>query len=506
VHTLNLKARPDWRVEDHVRWLRTVAARGRPTLLVLVPLDGVGLPGGPPGAVSAAAFAPVLAEARRLGMELAPGLSVPAHAEWLIGTDPALQEEGGTPGLLDLRSPDLPGAWEAAVDRLLAWAGPGRFVHLGFDEAIWNSGRAFGDERNPRTAGSPRGFLVAEALDALVGAVGRRGRRPLVWSDLFLPDWNGGREGAAAALGLVRPETRAALGFFAWSPLGDPLRGLAPSPVYRVHTGYLDWKRAGLDPAAPGYAGEGLGLFLPAPWEAVGPAGGSRNLHYHNGSVVLAGTGAWAPATLASTVDTLLAGLAGLVAFRPGWRALPAGAPVPLVLAGGAEAPGPRPTLLDAGGLGFSVGGARVARAGAPVALGLPPGAHTLSVLQHTTLDSAASQRLLAALRRGPGPVPVATVTFDCAPGAPVALRFGRHPHRPDIGPRGAALFDAAAAVAFPSPAAAGLGAPAADHRAWRVDLPLPCAAAQATLGVPASGAAWTVLGAVAHVGQTAAR
>lgn len=505
VHTLNLKARPDWRAEDHLRWLRTVAARGRPTVLVLVPLDGVGLPGGPPGAVSAAAFAPVLAEARRLGMEIAPGLSVPAHAEWLIGTDAGLQEDGGAPGLLDLRSPELPAALAAALDRALAWAGPGRFVHLGFDEAIWGSGRAFGDERNPRTAGSPRAFLLAAALDHLVSLVGARGRQPLVWSDLFLPDWNGGREGAAAALAHVRPETRAALGFFAWSPLGDPFRVLAPSPIYRVHTGYLDWKRTGLDPSAPGYAGEGLGLFLPAPWEAFGPAGGSRNLHYHNGSVVLAGTGAWAPDTLGATIDALLGGLADLVAFRPGWRALPAGAAAPVFLGGGLTAVGLAPARLDAGGHRFDTAGPRVVADAAPAHIDLPPGVHTLSLLQHTTLDPAAGQRLLAALRRSPQPVPVATVTFDCAPEAPVPLRFGRHTHRPEIGPRGGPLFDAAAVVAYPSPAAVAAGVPAADHRAWRVDLPLPCPARRAALAVPAAGVRWAVLGAVAHRGQTPA-
>ena len=83
---------------------------------------------------------------------------------------------------------------------------------------------------------------------------------------------------------LLTPEQRGAIQAMAWSPLGDPLVQLSERwgiDVLRVHTGYLDWKRAGVAEQANQIAGEGLALFVPAPWAAFAPGAGSRPLHYH---------------------------------------------------------------------------------------------------------------------------------------------------------------------------------------------------------------------------------
>jgi hypothetical protein len=92
------------------------------------------------------------------------------------------------------------------------------------DEAAWQSDRWFEDEQNPRTAGTHRALLFAEELEAMVRFAAARGLEIDIWDDVFVPEWNGNKDGLHHALGLLAPDVRARMHLMAWSDLGDPVR------------------------------------------------------------------------------------------------------------------------------------------------------------------------------------------------------------------------------------------------------------------------------------------
>ncbi len=340
-HSLNLPNRPDLTLDDYVRFIERVVTRGRYSQLHLFLTDGLASPSHPelarPNAWTAADIARIKAVCDGLGIELIPGVNAPAHAAWMLRSHPELSEDVHT-SMLDVRHPETRALLsDYYTDVWTAFGKPDK-LHIGHDEVLWQSHRWFGDERNPRSSASPRALLFADDLRWHLDWCEARGIQPYMWSDMLLEGWNGRRDGVHEALSFLTPDQRSALQVMAWSHLGDPLEHLTDLwgiDVLRVHTAYVDWKRAGLAASADRIAGEGLALFIPAPWASFAPGTGTRALHFHLGSIVLAGATAWEP-TLESAahIEPTLAALHGHPTLRPGFEAIPFRRTKPLLVAG----------------------------------------------------------------------------------------------------------------------------------------------------------------------------
>lgn len=491
-HALNMTHRPDLTVDDYVRFIERVVTRGRYNQLHLYLADGLEGPSLPelalPRAWSVDDIARIKQVCDNLGIALVPGVNAPGHTLWLLRNHPELAEDVN-PSLLDVRHPHTRALLSQHYHDVWAAFGKPAQLHIGHDEAIWLTRRWFSDERNPRTSMSPRGLLFAEDLQFHLDWCAERGITPYLWTDMLLEGWNGGRDGVHYALEQLSDAERRSLQAMAWSPLGDPLANLAQRygiPVLRVHTAYLDWKRAGLHDSADALAGEGLALFLPAPWAAFAPGPGSRSLHYHLGVIVLAGATAWEPRLEpAAHIAPTLAALAGHPVLRPGFEAIPHRKSRPL-LGDGAR---PDPTLPDVAWTPTLVSDhlvfrtdPRVARVDAPVRW-TPSGAVAgVSVLLAGVPDHSAKSALRAVVNKHGEPEhqAVGWLIFEHADGSTTRrpLEHGEDLYTLDADPRANAQWRTADVVPLASPAVAHVDPTGRDLRLYRVDLAAPEGAA----------------------------
>lgn len=488
-HSVQVGNRPDLTVDTYIRWLRRVVLRGRYDALHLMLSDGLAWETDPALAHPRAWSKDELARLDRaldaVGIELVPGVNAPGHSEWILRHHPALMEDVNR-SLLDTRHPETRPLLSALWDE--AWQSFGRpaAIHIGHDEAIWQSARWFGDERNPRSAASPKWFLLADDIRWHLNWCRQRGLQAYLWSDLLLAGWNGAKDGGHHALDELSPAELAEPIVMAWSPLGDPLVHLAQDrgmQVMRVHTGYLEWKRAGLDTLADQLAGEGLGLFQPAPWAAFGPAAGSRPLHYHLGATLLAGATAWRTDLVQTHIEPSLGALVGHPASRPGLEAgifAPEGRPLRITgAAPDARLPGVDwPARVVSDGQRIPLQPA-VARAGAPVTVVPRRGTGDgLSLLHATELSHAAAAAMRADLRRGPAHHPTWWLVVEWADGeqARLPMVYGLDTYSLAGDHRGDLQWTVADTVPLASPAAAATAPagsalpPPRDRRLYRTD------------------------------------
>ena len=512
-HSINLRARPDWNPTDHVRFLERVVARGRYTDLVLAPNDSFVLPGAEnfarPTSRPTAELEAVIARGRELGMNVWPGVTGLAHARWMTDVDGRLADDV-TGEVLDLRDGRTRQALTTVLDALLGvFGGPqevGR-IHLGHDEVMWRTRARFGDERNPSTAGSPRSVLLAESLRWHMDWARSRDLAPTVWSDTLLAGWNGGREGAWRALDLLDDKALDDLIVMSWAELGDPWTHLGARgiPVQRVHTGYVDWKRAGLPERLDEIDAEGLGLFVPSPWAAHGPAPGSRNRFYHSSAIMLAGATGWRADLTGFNVARTCSALADTPAFAPGREGPPRDAR-PLVPAGS-----PAPDIVEwpesaaTGGVTFDTRHAVMATEATPANVDV--GALSLSVLLADSIRHDAALPLLRAIRSGrtemDRAVGFARLHASDAPPVDIPLVHGLDVYAIDGGSWAGPLWRTAGVVALASPHAASITPRATDRRLWRKDLSRPdgLPITRAEFHVSRDGVTLLIGGAAAHDG-----
>jgi hypothetical protein len=358
-------------------------------------------------------------------------------------------------------------------------------MHIGHDEALWRSHRWFGNEQNPRTATTPRALLFADDLRFHLEWCRERGIQPYLWTDMLLDGWNGGRDGVSGALELLTDEERGQLIAMAWAPLGDPLASLTERwgiPVMRVHTGYLDWKRAGLVDTMDQLAGEGLALFVPAPWAAFAPGPGTRPLQYHLGVILLAGATAWSPdLEPAAHIAPTLAALAGHPALWPGFAAIPHRRARPL------QSEGNRPDAslplvawsrqIQSDELVYEVD-PRVATTGAPVtfALSRPAAAAGVSVLVAAMPTHSAQAVLRRAINRSADPEAQAVgwLVLEYADGSETRrpLEYGEDLYALESVPHANVQWRSADVLPMASQVVAALHPNGRDLRLYRVDLP----------------------------------
>ncbi len=487
-YSLNVAHRPDLTVADTIAFLERVVLRGRYSSVHLSLGDGLVLPSHPElahrRAWEASQLEDVLEAARSVGLDVVPGVNAPGHSAWILKAHPSLAEDVN-PSLLDLRNPGTKPLLEGIYSDTWSIFGRPTAMNFGHDEAIWQSQKWFGDERNPRSSATPRSLLFAEDLRFHLAWASEHGVTPYIWTDMLLADWNGARDGTHRVLDHLTEVERTQFRTLAWSGLGQPLDILHDQygmDVLRVHTGYLDWKRAGLVADSARIAGEGLAVFVPAPWAAFGPGPGSRPLHHHLGSVLLAGATAWEPALEpAAHISPTLAALAGHFVLRPGFQYIAHRGARPLE--GEGTVPDGRlpaavwPTTLTSLGDVFSVD-PRVAWVDQPVSWRLPrTNAAGLSVLLAVDLDHSAEARLRADVTQAASKErrAVATLLVEREDGSVDAhpLEYGTDIYAWVAGPRANVMWRSADVVGLASPALVETQGGGHDRRLYRIDLPL---------------------------------
>lgn len=484
-HSPHIAGRMRLEVADYVAFLDRVVVPGRYNTLVLALNDRVQWESHPEladrMALSKAEWRELLDAARARGLEVVPGLGAPSHADWIVSHRPELRE-GNNPKLLCTRHPETWPLIAELYDEALALFDQPRFVHIGHDEHRWRFEKAPAEERCPRCSGTPPAVLLAEDLRWHLDLLRQRGVTPMAWSDQLVAGHNGRFEGSHRALDLLPPEALDELVVTSWARLGDPVQTLAEGrgmTVIRTHTAYLDHKRAGLGAEAAHIAGEGLGLFVPAPWSTLTFAPGTRALGYHSPSIVLAGASAWRNELVArGAIVPSLAALADHPAYRPGLSLPPGfqGRVRPLSVSGNTGVGVPAvawPRSLSAGGVDFRPAPA-VARPGEPVQIGLSGSVRGLSLLQAAVVDWEAERALREALKTTKeveaAPLAELRLTWEDGPTEAVPLYLGTDTERLAWDPRAVALWDSAASVALASPEAGAVDPRAGDRRLYRWD------------------------------------
>lgn len=467
--------------DRYVGFIRRALARGRVNLLVLDLRGAYRYERRPdladPNAWTRDDLAKVVLAARRLGIEVVPGVDAPGHADWITGAFPELAESGD-PNTLCMRAPGTRALLTDVYDELFeVFEGP-RFVHIGHDEVFWPDQRKFGDERCPRCAGTPRDRLFAEALGWTLDLVGARGARSIAWADMLLRGWNGGRYGTWRSLELLAAPAREHLIAMSWGTRGDPVDTFAAAniPLIRAHTGYQDHKRGGLAAVSDRLDGEGLALFVPFPWSAFGHSPGEAPLVYHWTNVVLSGTTGWRPDLADRPIEPTLDALVNAPAYLPGYRHPPkwSGRSTPAPVRGAAAAlDAVLPAEATVNGVRFTGLAARGAGA-EPITVTVGGRVAGVSLLQATRASWAALVRFQAQRRQGragEGPE-AARVTVRWADGetATVPLRWGLDTWAPEGDGRVASLWETAGALRLPSEAAGATNPAARDRTLYRWD------------------------------------
>ena len=480
---INTRATPNWSLDDAQAFVRRVLTRGRINFLIINPKDSLQYESHPEiahgNALTREELQTLIRTARSLGIEVVPGLNSPGHSDWLTKHHPELTEDVNTKHLCT-RHPDTQPLLKDIMNELLVVFDEPYWMHIGHDEAQWRSGRWFADERCPRCAGTSRSQLFAEDLQWQVQWLTKRKVRPIVWSDMLLQGWNGGREGTHRSLSLLTPSEREQLMVFAWSPLGDPIQNLAKNGIetMRVHTGYLDWKRTNLNEELAHLQGEGLGLFTPTPWHAAGPSAGSRPLHYLWPNVLLAGTTAWNSDLSNTPISTILNDTIHLPAYLPGWSHVPHSSSIPLSIRGMSPPSDLAPQQWD-GDLTLSklrYGHTRsvVAQVNQPIHIHVDRKVSGVSLIQ-ATIPTHAATAIIRTNQRKKKSEPVARVRFVYEDGTQIdrPLQYGVHTYRPDGDLRSRSLWATAGVI----PVRSGILGPNVtftDHHLYRLDLPSP--------------------------------
>ena len=484
-HVVNFQQPVHFTPEDYIGFLQRAVARGRYNTLSLDVSTAMVWPGHPEltpdAAFSDEEIQRILATARALGIEVAPAFDLPGHATWLTRRHPELAE-GSLLGLLCTRHPGTRPLVTELVDHLLELVGPGSYFHIGHDEVIRKTQRLLAEERCPRCAGTPPAALLGEEVGWFIDMLEARGRRPLAWADIFTPGFNGYREGASGALDHLSPHQRERLILMTWKRLGDGERLLTDAgfDVIRAHTGFKDDSRGGLSKQLDQVKGEGLAIFLLAPWSALNIPVGRRAIDYHWPSVILAGAAAWNATLDDSRIQAMLARLSGATAYRPGrtawigWK----GKSRPLAPEGaalGAEVPETVwPDAAEVAEISFARMDPRIARAASPVRLPIHQKVRGISILQAALVSWEAEGELRAALRSTQTiegqPLGILRVRWADGQTAERSLHLGLDTGAFEVADRAIALWRTGGTLTLQSPDLAALDPRGADRRLFRLD------------------------------------
>jgi len=130
---------------------------------------------------------PILQEAKALGVEMVPMFNHLGHASQSrarYGKHVVLDQDPGKALLFEpdgwtwnIRNPETLAILAAIREELLDLFGEGEYFHLGFDEA-----HVFAEDLDSEA----RNELLLDYMNSLCEELCRRGRRPMIWGDMFL--------------------------------------------------------------------------------------------------------------------------------------------------------------------------------------------------------------------------------------------------------------------------------------------------------------------------------
>jgi hypothetical protein len=324
--------------------------------------------------------------------------------------------------------------------------------------------------------------LLAESLDWHARFFAERDIRPMLWSDMLVEGFNGHREGSHRALENFDPDLLQRFIFVSWSPIGDTVGEFGPEgfDVLRAHTGYLDGKRVKLDTESQYLRGEGLALFVPAPWSSFGQAPGTRPLHYHWPSVILAGSTGWRNDLADTSIEATLLPLADAPGFLPGFHRISGwnGRSQALDIKGTALSPAlPEvtwPTSATVSGLTYTAFQPKMATEGWNVEIPVGARASGISLLQAAVVSWPAYLALQKAQKKdghaGSPPIARLTVTYTDGEETTHDIRLGVDTERLDGDPRAIGLWNTGGTLMLPSPQASRLEPEAQDRHLFRLD------------------------------------
>lgn len=181
---------------------------------------------------------------RRRGLQVAPLMQVQGHMEWVLKHPHyAPLREAGHWNELCPSHPDTAPMLQSLLDEVMDFHPEGSIVHLGADET-WNLATCPACRARAEQSGRGRLGVFLEHVGALCRQVVARGRRPMIWADMFwrtetwssdslppetiLVDWQYGGSGPWETLDRLRPLDRPLWGASAIRSGFDPKYSIAP--------------------------------------------------------------------------------------------------------------------------------------------------------------------------------------------------------------------------------------------------------------------------------------
>ena len=490
-HPLESMARGGIELPIYTEFIEKIVTRGRYDQVVFLLTMGMVWQSHPQlasrNALTPEQVLEIVTTAHELGIEVIPGSNSPAHVQWLVKAHRDLAEDGKG-NQICLRHPGstaiLDDLYTELLDLFTLDGQAPRWFHIGHDEVHWRTDDAHEEVRCPRCQGVPRHVLLAQSIASRHAFLQARGVKPILWTDMLLEDWNGGKNGMHRTLELLTPDVRGDALYLGWSQLGDTVGTAAALGLDsgRVHTGYTEWKREGLvgdlERAEGHLTTEGLAVFAAQPWSLFGYRSGTRMLRKSWPAVLLAGTTGWRPELEVVPAMALAGASDGLAAYAPGFRHPGPGVAESAALELSGEAPSASvpvvlPERLEVEGVTFDVGAPVAARLEQPVTAALPEVAG-LSLLLTAVVDLEAEQRLGAAHTRADDlqgtPIAVLTLTREDGNTQQIPLFYGIDVFRPDGDARAALLWRAAGVARVPSVTGAASHSAAGDMHLTRWD------------------------------------
>jgi hypothetical protein len=493
---------------EYIRFIERAVSRGRYNMLVLHLENGFVYPSHPklarPNAWSQKDLSSVINAARSLGMMVVPGMSTPGHSQWLTGRFPELKEDA-TGAQLCTRHPQTRVLVSELMTDLLEAFGQPAFIHIGHDEVWWRTERKHEIQRCPRCEGTPRWLLLAQDIQWQHDWLKARNVRPILWTDMLVKGWHGTNGAVFRASNRLPQAERADYLAISWTRKGNSIKALGAKGyrVVRGHTGYTDWKRAGLGPVVDQIAGEALALFYAAPWSSFWGQTGPLALYNNWPNVVLAGTTAWRPEMSDTPIDETLDALQELSAYTPGYRHQLPGGKALMLPKSTDTIDAILPAQATVNGVDFDTTAPQALVAGEQLSFNDVGEASTISFLQATQTSRETDLRLIKTQKRAAtldGPT-VATMTVRWTDGKErqTQLRLGMDTERPERPTRGQMLWRTSGTFRVPSVAAGAISSEAKDRCFYRWDWinPRPEQAIERiTWNVEKAGVRWHLLGA----------
>lgn len=132
-----------------------------------------------PYAMSQKTLAQLIAAGNERGIEIIPEIESWGHARWILAHFPALGDPVMPKITLALGNEAVYPILDAVIGEV-AELFPGRYIHLGFDEAWW------GEQKPPNDGSEEVDLAIAAHTNRVCTSVFHRGKTPMLWDDMVV--------------------------------------------------------------------------------------------------------------------------------------------------------------------------------------------------------------------------------------------------------------------------------------------------------------------------------